>query len=322
MVPFLWYVICIKRVTGSWSISGKSGLTSMGVDASMKLLPSGLTYGESMAGKAGIANLFPSMLGFLKIYVTQLGKFAMVAYSSLPGIVFIVAAVGLALLVYELCRREPAARLKSVCQFAMFLSPLIMLVPVMAFDKIALATSYILPFFIVLLGCSAKGIVWMEGLLARQVERLISTPTVMKQGLSVAVIAAVILSWHSLAPLYKGLSSEDFKDFSGQQDFLLRQTGHWFLNYTDKTAKIMARWSNIGYYGERRWHGLADGSIDDLIVYARRSGVTHIVIDSDAVPRRRPQLKDLLEPSIPHPGLVPVYAEDRFGTRVVIYLVQ
>ncbi len=84
----------------------------------------------------------------------------------------------------------------------------------------------------------------------------------------------------------------------------------------------MSRWSNIGYYGERGWIALADGAIEEVIAYAKRNGITHIVIDSDSVPRRRPQLLNLLDPSLPHAGLTPVYADERFYTRVVIYQVK
>lgn len=322
LVPFLWYVISLRRYTGDWSISGKSGITSIGIDASLKLLPDGRTYGASLAGKAGLTDLFPSVAAFIKTYVTQSGKFATVAYSTLPGIMFVIAAIGTALLVYEMFRQERAARVKSLCLLVMLLSPLILLAPVMAFDKISLATGYIIPFYIVFFCCSAKGIVWLELVLVGGIEKLYPVPTILKQGFSVAVIATAVLSWYSYMPVYQRLSSEEFSFMSGQQDFLLRQTGHWFCNNTDKSARLMARWSNIGYYGGRGWIALADGSIGEVTRYAKRNGVTHIVIDSDAVPRRRPQLKNLLDPSIPQPGLTPVYLQDQFDTRVVIYQVE
>lgn len=322
LVPFVWYVVCLRRYSGNWSISGKSGITSIGIDASLKLLPDGRTYGASVAGKAGLADLFPSVAGFAKTFVTQSGKFALVAYSTLPGILLVLAAAGSALLVYEMFRQERSNRMKSLCLLGMFFSPLILLAPVMVFDKISLATGYILPFFIVFFCCSAKGIVWLESVLVGAIDRRHPVPTVLKQRFSIAVIATALLSWYSYIPVYQRLSSEEFSFMSGQQDFLLRQTGHWLTNNTDKNAKIMARWSNIGYYGGRGWIALADGSIGEVTRYAKRNGVTHIVIDSDAVPRRRPQLKNLLEPSIPQPGLTPVYLQDQFDTRVVIYQVE
>ena len=322
LIPFLWYVSFLKHFTGNWSLSGKSGVTSIGVDASLKLLPGGLTYGESMAGTAGISNLVPSVAAFIKTYLTQLGKFALVAYSVLPVIVFVLAATGMALLVSELFRQERATRMKTLCNLVLFLSPLIMLAPVMAFDKISVTPGYILPFFIVVLCCSAKGIDWLESLLVKKIEKLAIIPAVLKKNISLAVIASLLLSWYLFLPVYQRISSDEFQFMTAQQDFLLRQTGHWFLLNTDKNAKLMSRWSNISYYGERGWIALADGSIGEVTTYAKRNGITHIVIDTDSVPRRRPQLINLLDPSIPQAGLTPVYADERFYTRVVIYQVN
>lgn len=317
-LPCFWYIINLKRYTGYWTVSGKSGGTSIGVDASLKLMQDGRTFGEAMADTAGLASLFTSVSGFLTTYVAQFGKFSMVAYSALPGVVFGIAAIGMVLLVHEPFQHQRGRRFKSICSLAMFLSPLLLIVPVMAFDKIGVSVSYIVPFFIVLFCCGAKGTVWLEEVLAKRV----LPPLVVRQGISVAVIGAMALSWYSCLPVYQRLSSDEFAFMSGQQDFLLRRTGHWFRNYTDSSAKLMARWSNIGFYGERGWIGLVDGSIEEVTAFAKQKGVTHMVIDSDAVPRRRPQLKDLLEPSLPHHGLIPVYAAQQFDTRVVIYQLQ
>lgn len=322
LIPFFWYVSFLKQSTGHWSLSGKSGVTSIGVDASLKLLPGGLTYGEAVAGTAGISNLFPGIAAFIKTYLTQLGKFALVAYSVVPVLVFLLAVAGMALLVSEVLRRERGARLKALCSLVLFLSPLIMLAPVMVFDKISVTPGYILPFFMVVLCCCAKGIAWLESLLGEKIKKPACIPAVLKKNISLAILASLLLSWYLFLPVYQRISSDEFQFMGAQQDFLLRQTGHWFLHNTDKSAKLMSRWSNIGYYGERGWIALADGSIGEVIAYAKRNGITHIVIDSDSVPRRRPQLLNLLDPSIPHAGLTPVYADERFYTRVVIYQVK
>lgn len=322
LLPFLGYVLCLKRFTGIWSISGKSGVTSIGVDASMKIVSGGKTYGEMAAGKAGLADLVPSFSAFMTTYLTQLGKFTTVAAASLPLIMFILALVGVAALLYDLFRNERGSRMRALCRYWMFLSPLAMIVPVMAFDKISISTGYILPFFMILFCFSAKGMVWLEWLATEWLGKLCSISADVRRYIPLAVVATVILSWQIYMPLYRWLSSDEFRFMSGQQDFLLRTTGHWFSGNTAKAAKLMARWSNIGYYGERGWVGLADGSISEVTEYARRQGVSYIVIDSDAVPRRRPQLVSLLNPSASHPGLTPVYADQQYDTRVIIYRVD
>lgn len=322
LLPLFWYVTFLKRFTGNWTISGKSGVTTIGVDASMKIVSGGQTYGEMTAGTAGLADLVPSLSRFIATYTSQLGKFVTVAATSLSAIICIVAIVGIVVLVYELFSKNNGQKKRTLCIYWMFLSPLVMLLPVMAFDKISVATGYILPFFMVLFFFSGKGMGWLEMAIIEWFGKLRPLTASAKRRIPLAVITSLLLSWSMLLPLYQWLSSNDFNFMSRQQDFLLRTTGRWFVSNTDKTAKLMARWSNIGYYGDRGWIGLADGSIGEVTEFARRHGVTHIVIDSNAVPRRRPQLVTLLDPSLPHPGLTPVYADEQFETRVIIYQVN
>jgi 4-amino-4-deoxy-L-arabinose transferase-like glycosyltransferase len=322
IVPFILYVFSLKRYTGYWSISGKSGVTSIGIDASMKLLPGGKTYGETMAGSAGLSSLIPSFSGFMKTYLTQLGKFTTLVYSTLPHSMLIIALIGIVVIAFNMFRQERSGRMRAVCRNWIFLSPLAMILPVMAFDKIAVTTGYILPFFMVVFGCCAMGLVWLEVMITEWIGKLFLLPENLRRQIPLAVLASALFSAFMLIPFYQSISSDEFRFLSAQQDFLLRQTGHWVGSKTDKKAIIMARWSNIGYYGNRDWTGLVDGSVDEVTEYARRHGVTHIVIDSDAVPRRRPKLASLLDPASTHPGLIPVYVDQQFNTRVVVYQVH
>jgi 4-amino-4-deoxy-L-arabinose transferase-like glycosyltransferase len=321
-LPFLAYIVLLKRITGAWSISGKSGVTTIGVDASMKIVSGGKTYGEVAAGKAGLMDLVPNLSDFITTYLTQFGKFSTVVAASLPGIMFILAVIGCARLVYELFNKQLGDGMKALCLCWIFLSPLVILLPVMAFDKISVSTSYVLPFYMVLFCFSAKGIVWLEKLTLEWCGNLGLLPVKVRRNIPLAVIASLILSWYMYTPIYQWLASDEFQFMARQQNFLLRTTGRWFSSNSDKSAKLMARWSNIGYYGDRAWVGLADGSISEVTEYARQHGVSYIVIDSDAVPRRRPQLVALLNPSQFHPGLEPVYADEQFNTRVIIYRIN
>jgi hypothetical protein len=312
----------LKQNTGAWTISGKTGVTSIGIDASMKLLSDGRTYGETMAGKAGLASLIPSLSGFLKTYLAQLGKFSTLVYSSLPKIMFLIAFFGIILVACEIFRSDRSGRIKLVCMHGMFASPLALLLPVMAFDKIAVSTGYILPFYLVFIAYCAKGLGWIESAGLEWLGKQFQIPETSKRFVPLAVTSCIVISWFLLIPFYQVVSSDEFRFMSAQQGFLLRQTGIWLAANTDKSAIIMARWSNIGYYGGREWAGLADGSIEEVTGYARQHGITHIVIDSDSVPRRRPKLAGLLDPASPHAGLIPLYADQQFDTRVIVYQVK
>jgi 4-amino-4-deoxy-L-arabinose transferase-like glycosyltransferase len=321
-VPFIWYTANLKRYTGHWTISGKSAVTSIGIDASLKLLPGGITYADSVSGTAGITSMFSSLSGLMRIYMAQLGKFTVLVYETLPGVMLVIFCLGIILLLCGPFGHGKTEGLRRVCLTWVFLSPLAMIAPVMAFDKIAVSTGYILPFFMIACGCCAKGLECLEGLVQKIGSILDAVPTAVLQRIPLALAACLAISWVTLTPLLRSLASDEFRLISGQQEYLLRQTGHWIRSHTGSSSVIMSRYSNIGYYADRTWAGLVDGSVEEVTDYARQHGVTHIVIDSDTVPRRRPGLKRLLDPASDHPGLAAIHADQQFDTRVVIYRVN
>lgn len=77
----------------------------------------------------------------------------------------------------------------------------------------------------------------------------------------------------------------------------------------------------MGFYAERKWVYIPDGEITEVVKYAKDHNVSHIVIDSAAVPKRRPKLEPLLDPEIYHKGLMPVYVAESFSILVIIYQV-
>jgi hypothetical protein len=275
-----------------------------------------------MAGKAGLASLIPSFSGFLNTYLAQLGKFTTLVYSSLPRIMFLIAFIGIILVAFEFFRSDRSGRIRLICMHGIFASPLALLLPVMAFDKIAVSTGYILPFYLVLIGYCAKGLGWLETACLEWLGKMFPIPEGFRRSAPLAVVTCLVISWYLLLPLYREVASDEFRFMSGQQGFLLRQTGHWLAANTDTSAIIMSRWSNIGYYSQRQWAGLVDGSVEEVTGYARQHGISHIVIDSDSVPRRRPKLASLLDPASAHAGLTPLYADQQFNTLVIVYQVK
>jgi hypothetical protein len=258
----------------------------------------------------------------LKTYLAQLGKFSSLVYATLPNIMLLIALIGVSRVAFVFFRDDRQERIRLLCRHGMFASPLAMLLPVMAFDKIAVSSGYILPFYMVFIAYCALGLGWIETYILAQLGKKFQISEPGRRAIPVSVAACSVISWFLLMPFYREVSSDDFRFMSGQQGFLLRQTGHWLAANTDTSAKIMARWSNMGYYSHREWAGLVDGSIEEVTDYARRHGITHIVIDSDSVPRRRPKLSGLLDPASPHAGLIPRYADQQFNTRVIVYQVK
>lgn len=74
----------------------------------------------------------------------------------------------------------------------------------------------------------------------------------------------------------------------------------------------------MGFYADRKWVYIPDGEISEVVKYAKEHNVRYIVIDSNAIPRRRPKLGPLLNPS-DFEGLRPVYVREKYWIRVIIY---
>lgn len=321
-VPVLLYLFRLRDITGGWTLSGKSAATIIGIDASMRLLPNGKTYAEATAAGTGLATLVPSLSALLTTITGQAARFGLATYALLPGFAMAIAAMGLFLIWAAVPRAGRGERQAAFIGRYLFFSPLLMLLPVFAFDKISLSAGYIFPFFPVFIACFAQGAVWLEEQVAVFVTHRLPLLRGIVRFLPLGAAAVACLMLLSFNQFYSEVSSEEYSFMTGQQDFLLRQTGHWLRANTPSDAGVMARWSNIGFYADRPWTGLADGTIAQVVEYAKRAHMKYIVIDSDAVPRRRPQLNALLFPDTPQPGLTPVYGREDWLTRVVVYRVE
>ncbi len=319
-LPTLPYLFYLRQQTGAWTISGKAGATIIGIDRSMKLLPDGTLLGQKAMPGAGIGSMLAD-IGLLLQTCRENGlKFLQMLPEHLPTPLLLTALAGVALLAFDALRREK--RSEALLQLAMAFAGVIVVLPVFAFSNLSVAVSYILPIFpLLLIGlCRLAG--GGEALLLGRLASGSSRLSVWIREIPVVSAAAVLmLGLLSLRPLWQELGSEDFKWFAKGQEFFLKETGSWLKQNTPANAAVMARWSQVGFYGDRRWTGLADGSIAEVVAYSKKQAIGYIVIDSVAVPRRRPQLAPLLDPSLGAAGLRAVYARDGYDIRVVIYQV-
>lgn len=322
-LPSFLYVLHLHSVTGTWTFSGKVAVAAIGVDESLKLLPDGKTFGEVSTRTVSFSYLFPSFSAFIKLYAYNTGNFIRSARTVLPDYSTGVVGIGFLLLLFKWGASLYQRKWLEFLDYALFFSPLVTLAPIMAFNTIAASVGYIFPFFLIFIVCFAYAVRWIEVRIGYGIRRLNpAAGAVYKKYACLALVPVVYFAGISFFQYYQIVSSEEFRQMSQQQDFLLRQTGHWLKNSTGSKAVIMARWSNIGFYGDRAWVGLVNGSIEEVTGYAKRHAITHIVIDSGTVPHRRPQLENLLYPVIPQAGLTPVYAEEQNFTTVIIYRVD
>lgn len=319
-ITALPYINYLHNQTGMWTISGKSAVTVVGVDASAKLLPEGKTLGEVSLGKVGIGNLFPSPKAFLKTYWGNITKFAGIVPDHFPVIYLSLALSGLLIAVKSIFDVERSLRLTKALQVCILLAFLAAILPVFAFSNLAIAPSYILPIFPLIILWLARGVLGIEDLFFNFMKKLtgIGFFEVLKKWSFASTAVILFFSYSSIFPIWNELSSEEFRGFAASQKFFLKDTGFWLKSNASKDSAIMSRWSNMGFYADRKWVYIPDGEIPEVVKYAKEHHVGFIVIDSNAVPRRRPKLAPLLNPAN-YEGLRPVYAREEYWIRVIIY---
>lgn len=318
LILALPYINYLHDQTGKWTISGKAGTTIIGVDASAKLLPGGKTLGEVSRGKVGIGDLFPSPDAFFKTYFGNMTKFARIIPNHFPTVSLFLASAGLFVTIISIVNTEKSLRMLKALQTGILFAGLAVILPVFAFSNLAIAPSYIFPLFPIITLWFARGLVGIEDGFFNTIIKVTGVGRLerLKQWSLAATVAVLFFSYSSLTPTWENLTD---KDRYIDQIFLLKGTGKWLNKNTQEDAVIMSRWSNIGFYADRKWVGLPDGEIGEVIQYAKRQNVRYIIIDSLSIPSRRPKLAPLLLGNPIGYGVRSVYFAQKYEIIVVIY---
>lgn len=317
LILALPYVNYLHKQTETWTISGKAATTIIGVDASARLLPDGKTVGESMRGKMGISNAFPSIQGFLDAYWQNIKRFEKVLLEQLPVIYLLFALLGLFILLISIFKAQNDS--KKIFQLLISLGGFVAVLPVFVFSNLAAAPSYILPVFPILIVLFSVGLIYMDDVLMKAITSF-GKPFNLKKWPFISAVVVVVFSYTSFLLVWDNLNSRRHRHFQMGQVFLLKDTGEWLKYNTPKDAVIMSRWSNIGFYADRKWLQLPDGEIPEVIKYAKAHDVRYIIIDSDSVPERLPKLFPLLVTTLSDDRLLKeAYSKEKFRIRVIIY---
>lgn len=315
------YINYLHNQTGNWYISGKAAAALITVDGMAKLLPTGETVGSSSRGQIGIFDYYSNAADFFAAYWGNFIQFAKLLPERFSLIYLIIIFVGITTSLIGIVVKKDAVKVKAL-QLCILFGCFVAVLPVFIFN-ISKAPSYILPIFPVLIIWLSKGLLVIEGgaikvlnlIISGKVERL-------RQWMLVSTAIVILFSYSSFLPFFKNMSSNDFRYYAASQKFFLKDTGEWLKYNTQKDAFVMTRWvGNIGFYADRACAGLVDGEISEVVKYAKKHNVSYIVIDSASVPRRRPKLEPLLNPSMGHFGLMPVYVAENYSILVIIYKV-
>jgi len=307
------YINYLHNQTGIWTISGKSSAAVIGTDASARLLPGGKTLGEASRGKVGLGDLFPSPEAFLKTYWGNIARFAAIIPDHFPVKYLILAFFGLLFAIKSIFDAEKSLRKTIVLQIFILLACLAAILPVFAFSGIGMAPSYFLPLFYLIILWFARGVAGVEDLFFNFIKKLTGSGFFerIKKWSLLSFSVVFFFSYSSILPVWNEMNSEDFRVYAASDEFFLKDTGKWLKDNTSKDSAIMSRWSNMGFYADRKWVYIPDGEISEVVNYAKEHNVSHIIIDSNAIPRRRPKLGPLLNPS-DFEGLSPVYVREEY----------
>lgn len=312
------YIEYLHKHFGVWTISGKTtgGGSVLGVDKAAKLLPSGMTLGETMMGRVELSDSFSIKVYWdtMMKYKDVLLRYFPIAY-IIPTIIGLLATLGVAFKDKGDLKEIKRTRiLKVLASFG----GIVAVLPVFVFGNISIVISYILPLVPLMIIWLTIGLITIEsGIIKILVLTGIERIGKLRNWYLLTVAILLFFSYSSLMPFWKGISGNDFKYYAASQKFFLKDTGKWLKSKSAKDKAVMARWSVITFYADRKFVMLPDGDLNEVIRYAKEHNVSHIVIDSNAVPRR-PKLAPLLNPSS-YPGLRPVYAKEEYWTRVIIY---
>lgn len=320
LIIALPYINYLHNQTGNWTLSGKAVGAIIGVDASAKLLPDGRTVGEASSGKVGLKDLFPSLKAFFKTYWENMVKFAWIIPNHFPISSLFLASAGIFATTISILYTEKNLRMLKVLQAGILLAGLVATLPVFAFSNLSIAPSYIFPLFPIITLLFVKGLVVIEDGFFNTAIKLTGLGRLkrLKEWSLVATVAVLCFCYSSISPIWGEMSSEDSRVYAASQRFFLKDTGRWLKSNSPKDVAIMSRWSNMGFYADRKWVYIPDGEISEVAKYAKEHNVKYIVIDSNAVPRRRPKLAPLLNPAN-YNGLRPMYTREEYWIRVVIY---
>jgi 4-amino-4-deoxy-L-arabinose transferase-like glycosyltransferase len=97
--------------------------------------------------------------------------------------------------------------------------------------------------------------------------------------------------------------------------------GQWMKENLENISDslVMSRKAGVPFYAGSKWNPLYYGEYAELIKYARSKRIDYLVIDEYTIPRLRPRLIFLLDPSKDHPGLEVVHVVQYRGRKIILY---
>ena len=169
-------------------------------------------------------------------------------------------------------------------------SPLLIMVPFFL-----IAPEYTQPYIPILFLWTGHGLFNIVEILRRQFTSEYNSMHEETTNIGRLLMCSVII--YSAFLVYKQVPSNVKRDYHYSHDegrYDQKKMGILLNKYLPKNAKIMTRWSRIGFYSQRKYVSLPKSSRSEIIDTAKKSGVRYLIIDG-ALFRNRPQLLKLFK---------------------------
>jgi hypothetical protein len=130
-------------------------------------------------------------------------------------------------------------------------------------------------------------------------------------------------STFSYAQAYANLNDRGLRNEALLTKYIFMDASRFIRSVSAKTDVIMTRWGLVSYYSGLPTTALPKGTVNDVLAFGRKSGVTWLLIDSPSVYSRRQELEILLDPEAAGPllktyGLVPVHSGGKNGLGMYV----
>jgi len=308
------YFIYLKVQLGAWDVSSKTSAALKGQDGMLTLTREG-TLPKAASGLNPWVDYYQNIPRFLEVSSGNFKQYFNQFSRSFPLSLHLLALAGMIVLAVS----APWEALLLSILFLMTLPNYIV--------NISKTLSYLYSVFPLYFICSICAFE-LSGKAVARLFRGIPEQLPRYGALAAAMVITVWFSFSSYTQAYENLHEPGLQNEALLTRHIFMDASRFIQGVAAKHEVIMTRWGLVSYYSGLATTGLPKGTVNDVLAFGRKNGVTWLLIDSPSVYSRRQELDVLLNPEAAGPvlkqhGLVPVHSGGMDGLGMyVVYRYQ
>ena len=322
---FLPYVYYVYRVTGSWMVSEKAGVTfvtCIGLSESNTVAFDQATWGLDSTGLEvfffSLESYHVNMLDVIRAYPAEFVQLVLRNVRRFVG-----GLLSLELFSYYLLPLMGVAFFKAAWDKRRAKGELLLLAsltPVLVFLLFFIQDRYIatlLPTLVIWLGLGVYELgVWLCDTVAN-----LLAPRELRDFWRRALTALPVVA---LALLLALLQPRVIQQYTSTGSFRPehRTVGLWLKDNVPPGSVIMSRYPAIAFYAESRWEPTPNASVPEVLKYAQANGVNYFVVDELEARDLRPQFLPLLGGENLPAELQLIHVDDSSSAKLAILILR